>query len=95
MQARESVLDIGYCDCNSPTNDLRLQKDIERAFDKYRLTFVANHDQNLIIKILEGDKPDIQRYRWTLAPTPKRTIHFNASLTTILAHINAREKWLD
>jgi len=42
-------------DIHSPRNVLRLHKDIERAFDKRELVFVADANDQLVLKVLSDD----------------------------------------
>lgn len=92
---------------HSPQNVLRLQKEIERAFDSRRLTFVAtNHDDNLVVKILDpsamseplsGTNKTFRDIDGHFLEFPNRKLPFRRLLANhcVLAHKKAREKgWI-
>jgi hypothetical protein len=100
------IFDLQPDQIHSPQNVLRLQREIERAFDSRRLTFVANHDDNLVVKILDpsamseplnGTTKTFRDIDGHLLKLPNGKLPFRRLLAnhSVLAHKHAREKgWI-
>lgn len=100
------LFDLEPSDINNPRNVLRLQKDIERAFDQRKLTFI--HDggklrvrilcRDLNAQLLNGSTTRFQDIegRELLFPESKHPFRRLLAHHCIIAHRNARAMgWID
>ena len=101
------IFDLQPDQIHSPQNVLRLQREIERAFDSRRLTFVTtSHDDNLVVKILDpsarsepltGTNKTFRDIDGHFLRLPNGKLPFRRLLAnhSVLAHKKAREKgWI-